>query len=292
MPPPAQGDGVGESGTDAGDAQQRRTASGAAAAASGVPGGESPREASAAPADASQKGKAAAVPLPERLHEALEAANDAVGERLESGAAASAGASAGGGDAAQPGAKAEAAQAKATRAAARHMQQRRAGLGVGQKRQADQPPSRCRRGGASTRRPPPQFRASWPRTSSRQRTSWALAGRRAGRAERLPAGSPPSWQPPRAAGGAGGAEVGGAGPPAADAAGGAGGEEDMSIDGGEGDELLGDVGEDDAAGAGQTQAKRNAAISSPVVSYILFRSSARSARRGRARRTARSARVI
>ena len=73
MPPPAQGDGVGESGTDAGDAQQRRTASGAAAAASGVPGGESPREASAAPADASRKGKAAAVPLPERLHEALEA---------------------------------------------------------------------------------------------------------------------------------------------------------------------------------------------------------------------------
>ena len=86
--------------------------------------------------------------------------------------------------------------------------------------------------------------------------------------------------------------MGGDGPPAADAAGGAGGEEDMSIDGGEGDELLGDVGEDDAAGAGQTQAKRNAAISSPVVSYILFRSSARSARRGRARRTARSARVI
>lgn len=146
-------------------------------------------------------------------------------------------------------------------------------------------PSRCRRGGASTRRPPPQFRASWPRTSSRQRTSWALAGRRAGRAERLPAGSPPSWQPPRAAGGAGGAEAGGAGPPAADAAGaevggdgppaadaagGAGGEEDMSIDGGEGDELLGDVGEDDAAGAGQTQAKRNAAIIIVALLYHIF----------------------
>ena len=73
----------------------------AASADAGARGGRGPREASVNPSGKAGAGKQAPVSVPQRLHAALQAAQETAGESFEEGAAASGVAGAGGGGAAQ-----------------------------------------------------------------------------------------------------------------------------------------------------------------------------------------------